>query len=187
MDRLMLQVFRIGKTFSVSCARNDCAADASHWPPAVTVAMPRPSRDHLGLFDDVLASDGLTNCKGEGKSQAIQQYCRANGLQGYAYIGDSHADLAIWKDAEEVYAVEPSRTLLSQIQSPAEPTRVFGRRQSSAGAFIAGLPPKAVGEESPAVDSLDHGPSTGQLVTSIGRAHWHSCVQSLRVVGLHHQ
>lgn len=51
---------------------------------------------HLGLFDRVIASDGQTNLKGPAKAQALAQ---AFGADGYTYMGDSTADLAIWATA----------------------------------------------------------------------------------------
>ncbi len=70
---------------------------------------------HLGLFDDVLASDGNQNLKGPGKLEAISQYCQQHGIQEFAYLGDSSADLAVWKHSAEVYAVAPSTPLRRQL------------------------------------------------------------------------
>jgi 4-hydroxybenzoate polyprenyltransferase/phosphoglycolate phosphatase-like HAD superfamily hydrolase len=50
----------------------------------------------LGLFDEVLASDGATNLKGAAKAQAL---VARFGAGGFAYAGDSRADLAVWRAA----------------------------------------------------------------------------------------
>lgn len=52
---------------------------------------------YLGIFDDVLASENGQNLKSEKKLAAIQS--DSNG-EAFEYIGDSRADLAIWKEAE---------------------------------------------------------------------------------------
>jgi 4-hydroxybenzoate polyprenyltransferase/phosphoserine phosphatase len=56
---------------------------------------------HLGLFDGVLASDGVTNLTGERKLRAI----RATASHGFAYAGDSRADLAVWAEADAAVLV----------------------------------------------------------------------------------
>lgn len=81
--------------------------------------------DELGLFDHVLASDGVQNLKGSRKLEAIEAHCRERGADEFGYIGDSPADLPIWKAASEVYAVEPSSGTL-QALGERRPLRVFG-------------------------------------------------------------
>jgi phosphoglycolate phosphatase-like HAD superfamily hydrolase len=51
---------------------------------------------HLGIFDIVLASDGRTNLKGRIKLAAIRD---ALGGAPFTYVGDSRADLAVWREA----------------------------------------------------------------------------------------
>ena len=55
---------------------------------------------HLGLFDEVLASDGVSNLKGERKAAALRQRF---GERGYDYVGDSRADDAAWCSAGVAY------------------------------------------------------------------------------------
>lgn len=52
---------------------------------------------HLGLFDAVLASDGVTNLKGAAKLRAIRELL---GTSPFAYVGNERADLAVWRQAE---------------------------------------------------------------------------------------
>src|ERR1700736_4206973 len=49
--------------------------------------------DYLGLFDGVLASDGLVNLTGKRKLEALQE--AAHGA--FEYAGNSRADLEIWR------------------------------------------------------------------------------------------
>ena len=63
---------------------------ASHASPARAVA------DHLGLFEEVIATDGERNLKGsEKRSELIDRF----GEGGFDYAGDSRADLAVWPAA----------------------------------------------------------------------------------------
>jgi len=52
--------------------------------------------EHLALFDEVLASDGATNLKGEVKAaRLVERYGRGQ----YDYVGDSQADVPCWESA----------------------------------------------------------------------------------------
>ena len=52
--------------------------------------------DHLGVFDEVLASDGERNLKSAAKADAlVARY----GEKGFVYAGDAKADLAVWARA----------------------------------------------------------------------------------------
>jgi 4-hydroxybenzoate polyprenyltransferase/phosphoserine phosphatase len=85
-------------------------ATASNVRPAQAVA------DHLGLFDEILASDETRNLAGHGKLAAIQQRFQTTGFE---YIGDSPKDLPIWHASRAAYLVCPTprlRTAASQGQ-----------------------------------------------------------------------
>ena len=58
--------------------------------------------DHLGIFDDVLASDGATNLTGANKLKAIEAH--AAGAT-FAYAGDGQIDLPIWAAARSAVLV----------------------------------------------------------------------------------
>ncbi|HEX3655410.1 MAG TPA: UbiA family prenyltransferase [Pirellulales bacterium] len=84
----------------------------------------------LDLFDAVLASDGQNNLKGAAKLAAIENYCRHCGASEFDYLGDSSADLPIWKRAAGIGVVEPSRRLLKQVQTCGGRVQSFGERPS---------------------------------------------------------
>src|SRR5690606_25685352 len=75
----------------------------------------------LGVFDDVLASNGVRNLKGEEKLAAIQDYCSQHDYTEFDYLGDSHADLPIWQAAHGVGLVAPSSRLLRRVGKFAAP------------------------------------------------------------------
>jgi phosphoserine phosphatase len=54
--------------------------------------------EHLGLFDAVLASDGRINLTGAAKLAAIR---RTLGDSPFGYVGNSRADLAVWREAAD--------------------------------------------------------------------------------------
>ena len=70
--------------------------------------------DHLGCFDAVLASDGHHNLKGQEKLEAILSLC---GGEPFEYIGDSSADIPIWKAAAQATLVCPSQGLENALSS----------------------------------------------------------------------
>jgi 4-hydroxybenzoate polyprenyltransferase/phosphoserine phosphatase len=58
--------------------------------------------DYLGLFDEVHASDGQVNLKGQAKA-ALLTYHYAD--TGFEYVGDSTADVEVWRHAQAAYVV----------------------------------------------------------------------------------
>jgi phosphoserine phosphatase len=56
---------------------------------------------HLGLFDEVHASDGETNLKGPRKAEFLT---RTYGETGFDYVGDTSADLPVWAGARTAYS-----------------------------------------------------------------------------------
>ena len=63
---------------------------------------------HLGIFDDVVASDGTINLKGEAKAYAlVERY----GERGFVYIGNSRCDLNIWRRANSAILVNTGRSV----------------------------------------------------------------------------
>lgn len=58
--------------------------------------------EYLGIFDDVLGSDGKTNLKGEAKRDAlVARY----GAGNFDYAGDARADLPVWRAARSAIVV----------------------------------------------------------------------------------
>jgi 4-hydroxybenzoate polyprenyltransferase len=57
---------------------------------------------YLGLFDEVHGSDGHVNLKGANKAAFLAQQF---GQDGFEYVGDSAADLAVWRNARAAHVV----------------------------------------------------------------------------------
>ncbi len=101
-------------------------------------AWAEPVAAHLGLFDDVLASDATHNLKGANKLAAIQTYCEGHGRPAWGYIGDDAADLPIWEKADEVFMVAPSSSLAQRLPKV---TEVFGKKPSVLKAVVKAMRP----------------------------------------------
>jgi 4-hydroxybenzoate polyprenyltransferase/phosphoserine phosphatase len=61
---------------------------------------------HLALFDEVHASDGQLNLKGHNKAAFLAEHF---GGPGFEYVGDSAADLEVWRKARAAYVVGSNR------------------------------------------------------------------------------
>ena len=83
-------------------------ATASHRVLADQVAA------HLGLFDEVLATDGATNLKANAKRDAlVSRY----GERGFDYVGNDRADIPVWQAAAKAHVVSRSPRLIEQARS----------------------------------------------------------------------
>lgn len=76
--------------------------------------------NHLGIFSEVLGSDGVINLSGKRKRAALQARF---GL--FSYMGNSRDDLAVWRGAEEAIAVATPPSVLRELRKFKNPTRVF--------------------------------------------------------------
>ncbi len=74
---------------------------------------------HLGIFDDVIASDGTTNLSGPNKAVALVERF---GPAGFDYAGNAAADLAVWARARHAVVVDaPSEVVRrAREQGPVE-------------------------------------------------------------------
>jgi 4-hydroxybenzoate polyprenyltransferase len=84
---------------------------------------------HLGIFDDVLASDGTRNLTRSTKADAIAAY-----LDGrpFAYAGNSSADLPVWRRAATAVLVDAPRSYSKIMAAHGKPLeREFPREGQS--------------------------------------------------------
>ncbi|MFC4244282.1 UbiA family prenyltransferase [Gryllotalpicola reticulitermitis] len=94
----------------VTAARADGAhtvlATASPEPYARQVA------DALGIFDEVIATEGGVNLSGRAKAQALIERF---GERGFTYAGNSQRDLNVWRHAGRAISVDASAAVQSGI------------------------------------------------------------------------
>jgi apolipoprotein N-acyltransferase len=76
---------------------------------ASDLQMALPVANHVGLFDEVLGSDGKTNLRSENKLNLL---VKKFGERGFDYAGNSTADFAVWRGAREAVVVNASPSVL---------------------------------------------------------------------------
>ena len=78
---------------------------------ASDLKMAQPIADHVGLFDEVLASDGKTNLRSENKLRVLTEEF---GERGFDYAGNSTADFAVWRGSRQAVVVNASPRVLRE-------------------------------------------------------------------------
>jgi len=81
---------------------------------------------HLGLFDEVVSSDGRANLRAAAKCEHL---ARTYAASGFDYVGDSHADLHVFPRATRGFLVGSSERLAELARSHANVV-VVGSRPS---------------------------------------------------------
>ena len=70
--------------------------------------------NYLNIFDYVYATDENQNLKGDNKEKKLIELY---GKRGFIYVGDSRADLKVWRSAKAAVVVSSSKNLLQEVQS----------------------------------------------------------------------
>jgi 4-hydroxybenzoate polyprenyltransferase/phosphoserine phosphatase len=115
-----------------SAGRKIILATASDLQMALPVAV------HVGIFDEVLASDGKTNLRSKNKLKALVEKF---GEHGFDYAGNSSADLAVWRGSRAAIVVNARPSLAKKVAARAKRGRVFEPDSSLPIAFIRSLRP----------------------------------------------
>jgi 4-hydroxybenzoate polyprenyltransferase len=100
--------------------------------------MALPVADRVGLFDEVLGSDGKTNLRGANK---LKMLVEKFGERGFDYAGNARPDLAVWRCAREAIVVNAGRALAQQTANCAKAGPVFPADSSPVRAFAVCLRP----------------------------------------------
>jgi len=87
---------------------------------------------HLGLFDEVLATQAGRNLKGEAKLEAI----RAKLGSEFVYAGDSAADRAIWKASKAAVLVGVAPGIADAVRREVPVEREFASEQGGLAAWL---------------------------------------------------
>lgn len=93
---------------------------------------------HLGLFDEVHASDGRRNLKGRAKAAFLAERF---GEGGFDYIGDSAADLPVWKQAHGAVTVGLRDSLRRRVATAGGEARHIARPSTGLAPFIKAMRP----------------------------------------------
>jgi 4-hydroxybenzoate polyprenyltransferase/phosphoserine phosphatase len=93
---------------------------------------------HVAMFDEAIGSDGRKNLKAGRKAELLVSRF---GAGGFEYVGDSPADLAVWKAADEAIIVCPSPSLRRRAERSVGKVTVLGDRPSRWKAAVKELRP----------------------------------------------
>jgi len=88
---------------------------------------------HMGLFDEVLASDGETNLGGAAKAQRL---CARFGERGFDYAGNARADLPVWAVARAAVVVNAPQTLAEAARTCCPVERHFPAQRPGPGVWL---------------------------------------------------
>ena len=90
---------------------------------ASDVIMAKPIADYLGLFDEVLGSDGTRNVRGSVKAAILKERF---GIRGFDYAGNGLADLQVWECCREAIVVGDNRSLVGRTKKLGVVVRTLG-------------------------------------------------------------
>jgi hypothetical protein len=77
---------------------------------------------HVGIFDEVMASDGKTNLRGANKRRALTAKF---GERAYDYAGNSSVDLGVWPGTRAAIIVNAKPGLAKRVAQLTKVARVF--------------------------------------------------------------
>jgi 4-hydroxybenzoate polyprenyltransferase/phosphoserine phosphatase len=89
---------------------------------ASDLAIAEPIARHLGIFDEVIASDGARNLAGPHKAALLAERF---GAGGFDYAGNSRADLHVWQVARRAIVVNAASGLAREAHARFEVERTF--------------------------------------------------------------
>lgn len=93
---------------------------------------------HLELFDEVHGSDGAENLKGACKAKFLVE---TYGEKKFAYMGDSQADLAVWKHAKRAITVNLSTNMKARAAQVADEVEHLTTHATTTGAYLKAIRP----------------------------------------------
>lgn len=92
---------------------------------------------HLGLFDEVIAPDGLRDPQGWALAEAL----RARFGDGFAYAGSGGGDLPVWETAGAAVLVNAPAGVVRAVERLTRVEAVLGRRRPWLPALLRALRP----------------------------------------------
>lgn len=93
---------------------------------------------HLGLFDEVIASEGEANLRGAAKAAALNSRF---GRGGYIYAGNDTTDEAVWPEAAAAMVVNAPAALARRVAARHRVLAVLPRRADPLRAAVRAMRP----------------------------------------------
>lgn len=90
---------------------------------------------HLGIFDEVVASNATQNLSGENKRRALVERF---GEKGFDYVGNDKVDVAVWKSARRAIVVGNNR-IAASAANVTEVGHVFPPATASAKVWLKAI------------------------------------------------
>ena len=89
--------------------------------------------NHLKLFDEVIASEGVKNLAGQNKANTlVEKY----GENGFDYVGNSSVDLLVWEKSKQGVVVNGSNRLVDQASAITEVTHVISKDKNNLKTWV---------------------------------------------------
>lgn len=89
-------------------------------------AIARAVAEHVGVFDEVLASDGTRNLRGRNKVAAL---VARFGAKGFDYIGNDRTDVTVWRECRTAYVANAGQAIHRKAAAVAAVGGTFGGRK----------------------------------------------------------
>ena len=89
--------------------------------------------EKIGLFDEVIASNGTNNLFGKMKLDVLVERF---GNKGYDYIGNSLSDMHIWKGADKVLVVSTKKNFIQEVEKKFKIDKLFYKPVKYLQAFV---------------------------------------------------
>jgi 4-hydroxybenzoate polyprenyltransferase/phosphoserine phosphatase len=99
-------------------------------------SLARKIADRLGLFEEVLASDGKRNLTGHDKLATLLERF---GSMGFDYAGNAATDYPIWREARFATVVNASPRIVNWAATYANVDEVFPRRTPTLATYVHAL------------------------------------------------
>src|SRR5580700_9731948 len=93
---------------------------------------------YVGIFSEVVASDGKTNMRASNKGRALSEKF---GKKQFDYAGNSSVDLAVWEESRSAIVVNAPPGLANRARRIADVSKVFDEPDSRARALVKAIRP----------------------------------------------
>lgn len=105
---------------------------------AADLSLARQVGDHLGIFDEILSSDGKRNLSGRVKAEALKERF---GDRAFDYIGNDPIDKAVWGSAREALVASSCPAFVEEIKREFKVSRVFPGQRPGFGPLLRAMRP----------------------------------------------